>query len=137
MDFKSMDDKEILEIIKAAQAELAARTPATNLVIYTHSCKNTAKYHLGKYKHWSKNVTSVDESKTNGYAFTGDFLSVTAEHKLPIGSIVVEVCGDKIEAYRVDTSGKSLLANAGIRSMSKLIGCLANALRQPSHPRED
>lgn len=105
-------------------------------VLYTHDCQTSAKYHLNKYKHWAKQVHSVDVTKTDGYAFQGDFLSVTREHKLPVGSIVVEVCDATITAYRLDADGKERLANRSTRSMSSLIQVVAAALEE-NRPKEE
>lgn len=38
---------------------------------------------------WSKHVTFVDSTKTNGYAFGGKFLN-NGEYDLPLGAVVVE-----------------------------------------------
>lgn len=39
---------------------------------------------------WSKHVTSVDATKTNGYAFIGDFLPDNTEIELPVGAVIVQ-----------------------------------------------
>ncbi|MBS3986208.1 MAG: hypothetical protein KGZ66_11490 [Selenomonadales bacterium] len=105
------------------------------LVLYTHDCKTSAKYHLNKYKHWAKQVHAVDITKTDGYAFQGEFLSVAREHKLPVGSFVVEVCDATITAYRLDADGKERLASRSTRSMSSLIQIVAAALEE-NRPKE-
>lgn len=43
----------------------------------------------GNRRGWTKLVTAVDTSKTNGYAFEGRFLP-DGEHDLPIGAVVIE-----------------------------------------------
>jgi len=43
----------------------------------------------GHRKGWIKHVKDVDTTKTNGYAFIGDFLSPGKLVELPIGSILV------------------------------------------------
>jgi len=43
----------------------------------------------GRRTGWAKHVTGVDQTKTNGYAFEGEFLDV-GESDLPLGAIVVE-----------------------------------------------
>jgi hypothetical protein len=45
----------------------------------------------GRRKGWIKHVTACDSSKTNGYAFDGDFLDADREVELPIGAILVRV----------------------------------------------
>jgi len=101
----------------------------SQLILYTHNCKDSAKYHKNKYKHWSKLVTAVDVTKTNGYAFIGDFLNISNEHKLPINSIVVEVCHTTIIAYRLQEDGKCEIGSASTNAMSSLIEKLAGNLK--------
>lgn len=119
---------ELKDLIQEANAELQNRATKTDLVVYTHDCKDCSNYHLGKYKHWAKLVTAIDVTKTNGYAFIGDFLSVIKEHKIPAGSIVVEVCGDDIEAYKVGQDGKTQISKARTNAMSALIENLAQII---------
>jgi hypothetical protein len=44
----------------------------------------------GNRKGWSKLVTSVDVTKTDGYAFAGIFLNDNTETDVPVGSVVVQ-----------------------------------------------
>ena len=126
-DLKNMSIEELEALKRQIVEELDSRRPK-ELVLYTHGCKNSANHHLGKYKHWAKVVTSVDATKTNGYAFGGEFLHVRAEHKVPVGSIVVEVCDSTIEAYLMDGKENPLIGKASTRSMSGLIEKLAGML---------
>ncbi len=117
-----------LEELKTLQSMIADEIKARNssaLVLYTHGCKGAASYHLGKYKHWAKLVTSVDTTKTNGYAFAGEFLAVTAEHKVPLGSVIVEVCGKDIDGYVMEATGKHHVASGKVNSMSGFIDEIA------------
>ena len=91
------------------------------LVLYTHNCFDASNYHINKYKHWSKLITSVNTTKTNGYAFSGDFLSVTKEHKLPVDSIIVEVCSGDIYAYKLTSEGKQEILKGNTKIMSGFI----------------
>ena len=97
-------------------------------VVYEHECKGSARHHLMKYKHWAKLITSVDTSKTNGFAFGGEFLDVNSEHKIDVGSLVVEACGDTITLFRIDEDGKAELAVAQKNKMSALIERAAKEL---------
>jgi hypothetical protein len=106
------------------------------LVLYTHGCKNSARHHLSKYKHWAKVVTSVDTTKTNGYAFQGEFLGVTREHKLPVGSIIVEVCDTDIFAYRLTLEGKKEITKGKTKSMSAFIETVAAALAEEARKEQ-
>jgi len=88
-----------------------------------------------KYKHWAKLITSVDTNKTNGFAFGGEFLDVNSEHKLDVGSLVVEACGDTITLFRIDEDGKAELAVARKNKMSGLIEKAAEELKK-TKPKE-
>lgn len=81
-------------------------------------------------KHWAKLVSAVDKKQTSGYAFSGEFLSVDRQSKIPAGSIVVEVCGNTIKAYRITPHGKEKLAEARTNAMVELIDKVAAALHQ-------
>lgn len=99
-------------------------------VVYEHECKGSARHHLMKYKHWAKLITSVDTNKTNGFAFGGEFLNVNSEHKIDVGSLVVEACGDTITLFRIDEDGKAELAVAQKNKMSGLIEKAAEELKK-------
>jgi hypothetical protein len=43
----------------------------------------------GSRRGWYKLVTSVDTTKSNGYAFEGDFLKSGVELDLPMGSVII------------------------------------------------
>jgi len=45
----------------------------------------------GRRTGWIKQITSVDSSKRNGYAFEGEFLTAGQEVDLPVGAILVRV----------------------------------------------
>ena len=52
--------------------------------------KIKSEYFSGNRKSWFKLVTGVDETKTNGYAFDGEFIELGRETDIEIGSIVIE-----------------------------------------------
>lgn len=118
---KEMTIEELKELRSQIDTEIKAREPKKELVLYTHDCKDSANYHLGKYKHWAKAVTAVDTTKTNGFAFSGDFLKVRNEYKLLVGTIIVEVCDTDITCYRLVPEGKEKLYTGDTRSMSSFI----------------
>ena len=109
--------KEIIKVKKAASEP--------QLVLYTHCCKDASNYHKRKYKHWAKLVTGIDTTKTNGYAFQGEFLNIDREHKVSVGSIIVAVCDTTIVAYEITENGKVEIGKAKTNSMSGLIEQLA------------
>ena len=87
---------------------------------------------MNKYKHWCKHVTRVDRSKTDGYAFIGEFLNPANEHAIAQGAVVVEVCGKDYYAYRVTGDfTKELIAEGKRGSLYKFIAAVDAALKEP------
>ena len=43
-----------------------------------------------RHKKWAKTVTRVDVSKSNGYAFEGEFLKLDQAHELEIGTYILQ-----------------------------------------------
>jgi len=124
---KSMSVEELKSLKNIINEELERKLPK-EYAVYSHDCMNSANHHKNKYKHWAKLVTSIDTTKANGYAFSGEFLSINVEHKLPIGSLVVEVCDRVIEAYRIEANGKVLIGRAITNAMVKFIDELATMI---------
>lgn len=46
-----------------------------------------------RHKRWIKKVTGVDGSKSDGYAFQGNFLQVGSTAELPVGTILMYFYG--------------------------------------------
>ncbi|HQL66790.1 MAG TPA: hypothetical protein PK151_04505 [Caldisericia bacterium] len=109
MNYKEKTIEELQNIILEIQKEIASRT-FFKKVIYEHPCKGSARHHLNKYKHWAKKLTSLDMSKTNGYAFGGDFLKIDSQNLLEINSLVIEFAGCSGSSFRLEkiiNDGKS------------------------------
>ena len=119
MNLKDLSIQELKRLSFEVKEEINSRE-SQKLVVYTHGCKNSANYHKRKYKHW-KLVKIVDTTKTNGYAFIGDFLNIDYGHKVKVGSIIVEVCSSTIKAYKTNENGFELIAEATTNSMSEFI----------------
>jgi hypothetical protein len=129
MELKSLSIDELQALKADVEAEIAARMGTEKkMVPYSHDCANAAKHHLGKYKHWAKLVSAVDTSKSDGYAFSGEFLVVERQHRVPDGAIVVERCDNSILVYRVTDAGKEQIAQSSARAMVSLIDSAAQAL---------
>jgi hypothetical protein len=121
MNVKEMNVEELRKLKAEINHELARREDKFG--VYAHDCINSAKYHLGKYKHWSKKIDDVDTTKTNGYAFKGDFLNIKEQHKLKINSLVVEFkgCENTYTLYRMEASGKEEIIEATRSNLIELI----------------
>lgn len=127
INFSELTNEELQKIIDSAKNELDSRIEK-KYTIYTHDCKGSAKHHLGKYKHYAKLLTGIDTTKTNGYAYIGDFLFVTAEHRVPINSIIIECCGYNIIAYRITENGKEKIDEATLNTQSAMIERLSKLI---------
>lgn len=47
-------------------------------------------YESGGRKSWFKQVTAVDRTKKDGYAFEGEFIPACQEVELPVGAVIIE-----------------------------------------------
>lgn len=129
MNLREMTTKELTELLARVRAELDSRTSESEMVAYTHDCFGSARYHLGKYKHWAKKVDAVDITKSNGYAWKGEWLQVNAENMVPVGSLVVEVCGSDMAVYRATGHGeKAKIGGCSVKAPSELIRQVAELL---------
>lgn len=129
INMTSLTADELRELIKQAQALLDSKSSAlVEYCTYSHDCQDRANYHMGKYKHWAKLVKSVDTTKSDGYAFTGDFLPVDRESRVLVGTVVVERCHNTVTAYRVDKDGKHQINQCDARKMTRLILEVAEVL---------
>lgn len=131
---RDMTTEQLEALAAAVKAELAKRQAvAPKYVIYRHICSDSSDYHLRKYRHWAKRVTSVDRSKSTGYAFSGDFLSLDREAKVPVGAIVVEYAGCEgakgtIRAYRATNDKFDKLAMENANNMARFVDAVADIL---------
>lgn len=110
------------------------------MVVYEHDCMGAASYHLGKYKHWAKLITGVDTTKTNGFAFQGEWLQVTSQNLVPNGSLVVEFCGydgKEFKLYRVSENGKEEIAVAERGKLIEFIRIAAEELEKGTEEQEE
>lgn len=78
-------------------------------VIYTNDCYEESNYHKRKYRHYAKELTGIDITKTNGYAFQGKFLKIDQEDLVTVGSYVVECCFTTLSLYLIKEDGKELI----------------------------
>ena len=92
LNLKEMSIEELNNLIKGAKEELAKRN--NKKVIYTCDAKEKSEYALKKYKNWAKVLKSIDTTKTNGYAFVGDFLNVRTENLVNAGAYILELVDD-------------------------------------------
>ena len=127
IDLTQLTTQELEELMAQVRQELASRRAADTptLISWSHDCSEAANYHLNKYKHWAKLVTSVDTTKSNGYAFNGEFLDVRRQHKVPVGGIIVWVCGTNLVASRITVDGPVTVAEGTYNRMADFVDAVA------------
>lgn len=54
---------EELNQIKYIISEELKKREVTKKVVYTHNCYGSSEYHFRKYKHWTKIIKQIDDSK--------------------------------------------------------------------------
>lgn len=130
INLAALNADQLKALISEAKTLLDQKDPAPlEYCTYSHDCQDRAKYHLSKYKHWAKLINSVDTTKSDGYAFTGDFLPVNRESRILVGAVVVERCHNTVTAYQVDKGGKHQIDQCDARKMTSLILKVAEVLR--------
>lgn len=129
IDFSGLTIEELHRAVAEVKEEITKREQdSSKMYVYTHECAKSVKYHRNKYKHWAKLVSSVDTSKTNGYAYAGRFLNIGSEELIPVDSIVIECCGTTIIAYKCTQEGKKEINSAEKKAQTSLIRELAKII---------
>lgn len=102
MDLKTLNLEQLKDLKDKVQVEISKREGKDAIkYIYTHDCYDRSTYHQGKYKHYVKTIRSIDDTKSNGYAFIGDFLKVDKENLVVADSYVVECCSGTLKLYLI------------------------------------
>ena len=138
VDFKEMSTEALKEMLENLKAELETREEKTeekteekeNIIYCTDDHDLQSNRHFGKFNHWAKILKSIDVSKTNGYAFIGDFIPYKQENLVKKGSIVLEHDENGFTAYRaINDNEKEMLMNATrtnlvtfIKELKKIMG---------------
>lgn len=63
-----------------------------------------------RLKNWAKVVVDVDESKTNGWAFGGEFIAAGGIQDVPVGSVVI-VYGERGSRTNPQIEARVFVAN--------------------------
>ena len=134
VDLKEMSTEALKEMLENLKAELETREEKTeekeNITYCTDDYDLQSNRHFAKYNHWAKILKNIDDSKTNGYAFEGEFIPYKQENLVKKGSIVLEHDEKGFTAYRaVNENEKEILMNATrtnlvtfIKELKKIIG---------------
>lgn len=97
---KDLSIDELTEIKKIINEEINKKNN-NDRVIYRPQFYDSSNYALTKYKNWAKCINAIDDTKKNGYAFLGTFMSIREENIVEKGAYVIELFDKSIKLYRI------------------------------------
>jgi len=99
IDFKTLTNEELKELISEAKAELSSREnnqpkqelPRVLRQMYMETLGEDRDSTVTRYNGgWAKTVKGLDKSKTNGYSILGDFVDIDAPQYWKEGTIILD-----------------------------------------------
>lgn len=98
MNLKELNDNELINLIINAKEELNRRKRKSKIIYNTDFTKGNSGY-----KRWAKEITNIDTTKTNGFAFVGNWLNSNndIENLVTKGSYILEFIDKKIDQYKL------------------------------------
>ena len=99
IDFKTLTNEELKELISEAKAELRSREnnqpkqelPRVLRLMYVETLGEDRDSTVTRYNGgWAKTVKGLDKSKTNGYSILGDFVDIDAPQYWKEGTIILD-----------------------------------------------
>ena len=130
IDFKTLTNEELKELISEAKAELRSREnnqpkqelPRVLRQMYMETLGTDRDSTVTRYNGgWAKTVRGLDKSKTNGYSILGDFVDIDAPQYWKDGTIILDcdVHGSRkhpkktYRLFRYENGKLSLLSQVG------------------------
>ena len=99
INFKTLSDQELRELIASAKEELKSREnsqpkqelPRVLRQMYIETLGEDRDSTVTRYNGgWAKTVTGLDKSRTNGYSILGDFLDIDAPQYWKEGTLILD-----------------------------------------------
>ncbi len=121
MDLTKLSIEELNKLIEDAKAELENRKGEKIIYITEFRRGNSG------YKRWAKEITSIDLTKTDCYAFSGNWLKKDdeVENIVSKGSYVLEYIGRKenqLYLYKaLDNNKKELVLEGDLKKLASFI----------------
>ena len=121
MDLTKLSIEELNKLIEDAKAELENRKEEKIIYITEFRRGNSG------YKRWAKEITAIDTTKTDCYAFSGNWLSKEdeTENLVSKGSYVLEYIGRKenqLCLYKaLDNNKKELVLEGDLKKLASFI----------------
>ena len=126
IDFKTLTNEELKELISEAKAELRSREnnqPKQELPrVLRQMYLKTVGDDISRYNGgWAKTVKGLDKSRTNGYSILGDFVDIDAPQYWKDGTIILDcdIHGSRkhpektYRLFRYENGKLSLLSQVG------------------------
>jgi len=130
IEFKTLSDQELRELISSAKEELKSRQeaqpqkqiPRVLRQMYMETLGTDRDSTVTRYNGgWAKTVRGLDKSKTNGYSILGDFVDIDAPQYWKNGTIILDcdIYGSRkhpektYRLFRYENGKLSLLAQEG------------------------
>jgi hypothetical protein len=130
IEFKTLSDQELRELIVSAKEELKSRQeaqpkqeiPRVLRQMYMETLGTDRDSTVTRYNGgWAKTVRGLDKSKTNGYSILGDFVDIDAPQYWKNGTIILDcdINGSRkhpektYRLFRYENGKLSLLAKEG------------------------
>lgn len=121
MDLTKLSIQELNKLIEDAKTELASRKGEKIIYLTEFRRGNSG------YKRWAKEITAIDTTKTDCYAFSGNWLSKEdeTENLVSKGSYVLEYIGRKenqLCLYKaLDNNKKELVLEGDLKKLASFI----------------
>lgn len=121
MDLTKLSVQELNKLIEDAKTELASRKDEKIIYLTEFRRGNSG------YKRWAKEITAIDTTKTDCYAFSGNWLSKEdeTENLVSKGSYVLEYIGRKenqLCLYKaLDNNKKELVLEGDLKKLASFI----------------
>ena len=130
IEFKTLSDQELRELIVSAKEELKSRQeaqpkqeiPRVLRQMYMETLGTDRDSTVTRYNGgWAKTVRGLDKSKTNGYSILGDFVDIDAPQYWKNGTIILDcdINGSRkhpektYRLFRYENGKLSLLSQVG------------------------
>lgn len=121
MDLTKLSVQELNKLIEDAKTELASREDEKIIYLTEFRRGNSG------YKRWAKEITAVDTTKTDCYAFSGNWLSKEdeTENLVSKGSYILEYIGTKENQFclykALDNNNKKLVLEGDKKNLISFI----------------
>lgn len=128
---RTMNKDDLRQAECLIKAEIESRMLEKPLVSYRHDSFNAIYCRATSRKPWCMLITKIDIDRNGEHAFCGRFLKPGHVHQVPLGSVVVEFCGENICLYKaIGNYHKKGIARCGCDVLIQFMQKVSEALPQ-------